>query len=115
MSILRPQTTPPGVTVPAGEEFYPPVSFFAPEKRYGDSGIALKIDIDGQLGSLAKGNAEPIRIADLKTGYADQVVPENIVANLKTIDHPAALPPINMMNWMVVIREIHPKYNPSQN
>ena len=108
-------TTPPGVIVPAGEQFYPPVSFFAPEKRFGDSGIALKIDIDGQLGSIAKGNTEPIRIADLKTGYADQVVPENIVANLKTIDHPAALPPINMMNWMVVIREIHPKYNPSQN
>ena len=99
------------VTLP----FHPPVSFFSPEKRYGDSDIALKIDIDGQLGSLAKGNAEPIRIADLKTGYADQVIPENIVANLKTIDHPAALPPINMMNWMVVIREIHPKYDPSQN
>ena len=112
---ITPMTTPPGITLPAGEDFHPPVSFFAPEKRYGDSGIALKIDIDGQLGSLAKGNAEPIRIADLKTGYADQVVPENIVANLKTIDHPAALPPINMMNWMVVIREIHPKYNPSQN
>ena len=74
------------VTLP----FHPPVSFFSPEKRYGDSGIALKIDIDGQLGSLAKGNTEPIRIADLKTGYADQVVPENIKANLKTIDHPAA-------------------------
>lgn len=112
---ITPMTTPPGITLPAGEDYHPPVSFFAPEKRYGDSGIALKIDIDGQLGSLAKGNAEPIRIADLKTGYADQVVPENIVANLKTIDHPAALPPINMMNWMVVIREIHPKYNPSQN
>lgn len=112
---ITPMTTPPGITLPAGEDFHPPVSFFAPEKRYGDSGIALKIDIDGQLGSLAKGNAEPIRIADLKTGYADQVIPENIVANLKTIDHPAALPPINMMNWMVVIREIHPKYNPSQN
>ena len=112
---IIPMTTPPGITLPAGEDYHPPVSFFAPEKRYGDSGIALKIDIDGQLGSLAKGNAEPIRIADLKTGYADQVVPENIVANLKTIDHPAALPPINMMNWMVVIREIHPKYNPSQN
>ena len=112
---ITPTTTPPGVTLPTGEEFHPPVSFFSPEKRYGDSGIALQIDIDGQLGSLAKGNAEPIRIADLKTGYADQVIPENIVANLKTIDHPAALPPINMMNWMVVIREIHPKYDPSQN
>ena len=109
---ITPTTTPAGVVLPDGEDFYPPVSFFAPEKRYGDSGIALKIDIDGQLGSLAKGNTEPVRIADLKTGYADQVVPENIIANLKTIDHPAALPPINLMNWMVVIREIHPKYDP---
>ena len=110
---IMPTTTPAGVVLPAGEDFYPPVSFFAPEKRYGDSGIALKIDIEGQLGSLAKGNTEPVRIADLKTGYADQVVPENIIANLKTIDHPAALPPINLINWMVVIREIHPKYDPA--
>lgn len=110
---ITPTTAPAGVVLPDGEDFYPPVSFFAPEKRYGDSGIALKIDIDGQLGSLAKGNTEPVRIADLKTGYADQVVPENIIANLKTIDHPAALPPINLMNWMVVIREIHPKYDPT--
>lgn len=109
---IVPTSPPPGVTVPAGEQYYPPLSFFAPEKRYGDSGIALKISVDGQLGSLAKGNADPIRIADLKSGVADQVVPENIQADLKAIDHPAALPPINMMNWMVVIREIHPKYAP---
>jgi hypothetical protein len=25
--------------------------------------------------------------------------------NLKPISHPAALPPINMMNWLVVIEE----------
>lgn len=108
-------TPPPGVNLPSGELYYPPLSFFAPEKRYGDSGIALKIDVDGQLGSLAKGNVEPIRIADLKSGVADQVVPENITADLKTIDHPAALPPVNLMNWMVVIREIHPKYSPEEN
>jgi len=108
-------TPPPGMSLPSGEEFYPPLSFFAPEKRYGDSGIALKINIDGQLGSLAKGNVEPVRIVDLKSGVADQVVPENVRAKLKAIDHPAALPPINMMNWMVVIREIHPKYSPEKN
>jgi len=111
---ITPTTLPDGVTLPTGEQFYPPVSFFAPEKRFGDSGIALKIDLDGQLGSLAKGNSEPVRIADLKSSFADEIIPENIEANLKTIDHPAALPPINMMNWMVVIREIHPKYNPDQ-
>ncbi|MGB1874216.1 MAG: hypothetical protein ACPH5P_02210 [Akkermansiaceae bacterium] len=109
---ITPTTAPAGLVLPAGEDFYPPVSFFAPEKRFGDSGIALKIDLDGQLGSLAKDNVDPVRIADLKSGYADQIVPENITANLKTINHPAALPPVNMMNWMVVIREIHPKYNP---
>jgi hypothetical protein len=111
---ITPTTLPDGVILPTGEQFYPPVSFFAPEKRFGDSGIALKIDLDGQLGSLAKGNSEPVRIADLKSSFADEIIPENIEANLKTIDHPAALPPINMMNWMVVIREIHPKYNPDQ-
>lgn len=111
---ITPTTLPEGVTLPSGEQFYPPVSFFAPEKRFGDSGIALKIDLDGQLGSLAKDNSEPVRIADLKSSFADEIIPENIEANLKTIDHPAALPPINMMNWMVVIREIHPKFNPDQ-
>ena len=112
---ITPTTAPDGVIVPSGEQFYPPVSFFAPEKRFGDSGIALKIDLEGQLGSLAKGNSEPVRIADLKSSFADEIIPENIEANLKTIGHPAALPPINMMNWMVVIREIHPRYNPDQN
>lgn len=112
---ITPTTAPDGVIMPAGEQFYPPVSFFSPEKRFGDSGIALKIDLDGQLGSLAKDNSEPVRIADLKSSFADEIIPENIEANLKTIDHPAALPPINMMNWMVVVREIHPKYDPDQN
>ncbi|MBT8037478.1 MAG: hypothetical protein KJO21_08030 [Verrucomicrobiae bacterium] len=109
---VTPTTPPSGVIVPDGELYYPSISFFAPEKRYGDSSIALKIDIDGQLGSLAKDNTTPTRIADLKSGIADEVVPENINANLKSIIHPAALPPINLMNWMVVVREIHPKYVP---
>lgn len=109
---ITPTTAPPGVTVPAGEQYYPPLSFFAPEKRYGDSGIALKIDLDGQLGSLAKGNTDPVRIGDLKSGTADEIIPENISAKLKIIEHPAALPPVNLMNWMVAVREIHPKYGP---
>ncbi|MFK7910274.1 MAG: hypothetical protein AB8F34_06685 [Akkermansiaceae bacterium] len=109
---ITPAPTPDGMVLPAGEEFHPPLSLFAPEKRYGDSGIALKIDIQGQLGSLAKNNTTPVRIADLKSGVSDEVIPGNITAALKQINHPAELPPINMMNWMVVIREIHPKYMP---
>mgnify|MGYP000707643806 FL=1 len=83
-----------------------------PEKRYGDSTVPMKIDIAGQLSSLAKGNTNPVHIGDMKSGAADEVVPDNISADLKPIRHPAALPPINMMNWMVVIREIHPEYVP---
>ena len=109
---ITPTTPPSGIIMPNGEPYYPPLSLFAPEKRYGDSGIALKINIDGQLGSLAKDNVDPVRIADLKSGIADQVIPDNITADLKGINHPAALAPINMMNWMIVIREIHPKYSP---
>ena len=110
---IVPTTAPAGVSVPAGEEYYPPLSLFAPEKRYGDSGIALKINIDGQLGSLARGNSTPVRIADLKSGVADEVIPSNISATLKSITHPAALPPITLMNWMVVVREIHPDFTPA--
>ncbi|MBT8044232.1 MAG: hypothetical protein KJO79_04715, partial [Verrucomicrobiae bacterium] len=59
-------------------------------------------------------NIDPVRIVDLKSGVAEQIVPENITANLTSINHPSALPPINLMNWMVVIREIHPKYVPQE-
>ena len=80
-----------------------------------DSGIALKIDIEGQIGSLAKDNADPVRVADLKSGVADEVIADNITATLKQLNHPAELPPVNMMNWMIVVREIHPKYVPEAN
>ena len=72
----------------------------------------MRIEVDGQLGSLAKGNTTPTHIADFKSGSTNVVVPNNISADLKAIAHPAALPPISIMNWMVVIREIHPTYTP---
>jgi len=105
-------TAPAGMTMAAGESFFPPISLFAPEKRYGDSIVPMKIEVAGQLGSLAKENASPVHIGDLKSGSADEIIADNITADLKPITHPAALPPINMMNWMIVIREIHPKYTP---
>ncbi|BDS08512.1 hypothetical protein NT6N_35520 [Oceaniferula spumae] len=105
-------TAPADMTMASGELFYPPLSLFAPEKRYGDSATPMKIEVDGQLGSLAKGNTDAVHIGDFKSGMSDQVVPTNISADLKAISHPAALPPINIMNWMVVVREIHPTYIP---
>ncbi len=101
-------TTPDGITLPYEEKYYPPLSMFAPEKRFGSSNNPVPVQIEGQLGSVTKNNASPTRIADLKSGASGEVVPGNISATLKPISHPAALPPINMINWMVVIREIHP-------
>lgn len=105
-------TPPAGVSVPAGEEYYPPFSMFALEKRYGNSVNPIPITIEGQLGSMSKGNSSPTRIADLKSGSDDAVVSQNIHATLKPITNPANLPPITMMNWMVVVREIHTRNAP---
>ncbi|MGB1261235.1 MAG: hypothetical protein ACPG6P_14415, partial [Akkermansiaceae bacterium] len=105
---------PSGIVLAAGEEYFPPLSLFAPEKRYGDTVTPLRVDVTGQLGSLTKGNNAPNHIADLKSGAADSVIADNITADLKPITHPAALPPINLMNWMVVIREIHTTYTPEE-
>ena len=106
-------TPPTGMPLPAGTKYYPPLSMFAPEKRYGDSTVPIPVQIEGQLGSVAKDNSSPVRIADLKSGSSNEVVPGNISASLKPITHPAALPPITMMNWMVVVREIHPNLSSS--
>lgn len=109
---ITPTTPPAGLNLPSGQQYHPPFSMFALEKRYGDSGSAVPVNIEGQIGSMAKGNSDPTRIADLKSGPNDEVIPDNIKAILKPITNPAALPPITMMNWMVVVREIHPRHIP---
>lgn len=107
-----PTSAPAGLTLANGESHFPPISLFAPEKRYGDSTEPLKIELAGQLGSLSSQNDTPVHIGDLKSGGQDEVITDNISADLKPISHPAALPPINALNWMVVIREIHPTFTP---
>ena len=109
---IVPTSPPAGLTLAPGENHFPPVSFYAPEKRYGDSTSALKIEIAGQLGSLASDRNTAVHIGDLKSGAAEEVISNNITADLKPINHPGALPPINMMNWMVAIREVNPTIAP---
>jgi hypothetical protein len=99
-------------TVPAGSglvaPFYPPASLFAPEKRYGTEFDPYKVEVAGQIGHL-KGddgaNGTPVNVLDFKMASGTNAAAGNIDVNLRPITHPAELPPITMMNWLVVLEE----------
>jgi hypothetical protein len=82
------------------------VSIFAPEKRFGIKTNAVEISFDGQLNYLGKGKADATRPLDLVSGEGEEIVPENIQANLFSISDPSELPPITQMNWLVTIEEV---------
>lgn len=99
------QTTPPtGLAAP----FYPPASLFAPEKRYGTDFDPFKVQVAGQIGHL-KGDdgsaSNPVHLLDFKMASENTAAAANIDVNLRPITHPAELPPVTMMNWLVVIEE----------
>jgi len=96
-----------------------PLSIFSKKTRYGSRYYKdLKIAFEGQLGSNAKNTENTaVDIVDLKiTGNDEDIIEDGVVdeddfgdvtATLKPITTIAELPPINMMNWMVVIQEVH--------
>jgi len=101
-------------TVPAGSglvaPFYPPASLFAPEKRYGTDFDPFKVEVAGQIGHLkgddgANPAATPVHVLDFKMASETKAAAGNIDVNLRPITHPAELPPITMMNWLVVLEE----------
>jgi hypothetical protein len=100
-------TTPPaGSGLPS--PFYPPASLFAPEKRYGTEFDPFKVQLSGQLGHLggeSDPNAGPVHLLDLKMASENNAAAANIDVNLRPITHPAELPPVTMMNWLVMIEE----------
>ncbi|GAA5483150.1 hypothetical protein [Haloferula sargassicola] len=100
-------TTPPaGSGLPS--PFYPPCSLFAPEKRYGAENDPYNLKISGQLGSLAGAGDHPqasVHLLDVKAASDNEVAHDNLEVNLAPIVHPAALPPICMMNWLIVLEE----------
>ena len=103
-----PATVPANAGLPAGTVFYPPLSIFAPEKRFGESlTVRNPVQISGQLSSLKIGNADTINPLEFLDGSDTRVAADKINADLKTLSSPAELPPIHMMNWLVTIEEIH--------
>lgn len=99
-------TTPPTGYTPSAI-YYPPVSLFSPEKRYGVEVDPFAIKLAGQIGSLASDtSANPVRPIDSKTVSGSALAASKITVNLRPIRHPAELPPITMMNWLLVLEEL---------
>ncbi len=102
VSVAPPETS--GLPSP----YYPPCSLFAPEKRYGAEADPYHLTISGQVGSLAGEEGEGgkrVHLLDLKNASEDDVAHDQVSVNLSQIRHPAALPPITMMNWLILVEE----------
>lgn len=111
--------TPPSGYTPA-RTFYPPVSLYVPEKRFGVDEDPYAVTVAGQVGSLADNDrragagadeASPVHVLDVKSVTEREIDGGQIQVNLTPIDHPAALPPITMMNWLVMIEELRGEHN----
>lgn len=104
--------TPPAGYTPSGT-FYPPCSIFSPEKRFGVDVDPFAVSLTGQIGSLATADkvnvndADPtvVRPFDSKNSLGVALAANRIIVNLKPITHPAELPPITMMNWLILLEE----------
>ncbi len=105
------QAPPPAGYTPVSGKYYPPCSLFMPEKRYGVDNDAFAVNVAGQVGSVASDtNTTPVRPMDAKTMSGAAIGSSRITVNLQPILHPAELPPITMMNWLIVLEERHKEY-----
>ena len=103
-----PVPVPANSGLPAGHTYYPPLSIFAPEKRFGESlTIQHSVQMSGQLNSLKTGANDTVNPLELMGGGDQRLSADKIDANLTSLKSPAELPPIHMMNWLVTIEEIH--------
>lgn len=86
--------------------YFPPCSLFAPEKRYGVDVDPFAVALNGQVGSLAADTVTTaVRPLDSKNLSGFAIDGSKITVNLSPLTHPAQLPPITMMNWLVVLEE----------
>ncbi|NJM37301.1 MAG: hypothetical protein HC845_05200 [Akkermansiaceae bacterium] len=89
-------------SLPAALTHTPACSLFAPEKFFGSLSFdPTQVTHKGQVGS--SGNAaNPLRN---RSGLGNDLG-AIVTQSLSEINHPGNLPPINMMNWLVVLDEI---------
>lgn len=103
-----PATTPTNAGLPNGHVFYPPLSIFAPEKRFGESlTVDHPVELTGQLNSLKTSANDTVNPLEFMSGDDERIAASKIDANLTSLKSPAELPPIHLMNWLVTIEEVH--------
>lgn len=107
LNIVEKPTPPPVGLVPPAAGYFPPCSLFSPEKRYGVNFNPNAVEIlTGQIGSVASESADtPVHPLDVIGVSGGAMAASRISMNLSTINHPAELPPIFMMNWLIVLEE----------
>lgn len=94
--------------LPAGHVYYPPLSIFAPEKRFGESlSVGQPVQINGQLNSLKTASNETVNPLEFLAGNDERLAPGLIDANLTSLKSPAELPPVYLMNWLITIEQVH--------
>ena len=97
--------TPPAGYTPVGL-YFPPCSIFTPERRYGVELDPSGVTFSGQVGSVASETASvPVRPLDTTMLSGASMTASQIHVNLCPISHPANLPPVSMMNWLVLLEE----------
>ena len=98
---------PAGAILDDDGNWYPPVSIYAPEKRFGIQDTSGRIEVAGQVGYLPDNtNTATVNPLDFAEGGMDSVTPANISADLKGITQVEDLPPVSAMNWLTTIEEI---------
>ena len=65
----------------------------------------MNIEFKGQINHIGNNSSSNVRLMDLRSGINDEVISDNIQADLHSISDLSQLPPINQMNWLVVIEE----------
>lgn len=99
---------PANSNLPEGAEYYPPLSIFAPEKRFGEiSMIDTPVNLKGQVNSLKISSSDTFNPLELIGADDNRVDSDMMEAELVDLRSPAELPPIHLMNWLITIEEIH--------
>ncbi|MFC5051633.1 hypothetical protein ACFPK9_13590 [Rubritalea spongiae] len=89
-----------------GGATYPALSIYAPSIRYGESVNARQVSLTGSIGSLSENDAATrTDILDLIAVGAATADANQIIADLRPITSLSELPPVNVMNWLVVIQK----------